>query len=231
MKVITLLTVVATLMFASCNNQESEMKEVKITTELDSLSYALGVDMAENFKNAKLENINIDIYSQAMKDVLVDSTAKIDKESASKIINAYLQKKQEEEGKKLSEEGIKFLDANGKKEGIITTASGLQYELLKEGTGVKPTAEDVVKVNYVGTFIDGTEFDSSIKRGQPAEFPLNRVIPGWTEGIQLMSIGSKYRFYIPYNLGYGERGNQGIPPYSTLIFEVELLEINPIPAK
>jgi len=125
------------------------------------------------------------------------------------------------------EKGEAFLAENAKKEGVKTTASGLQYKVLKEGTGKSPQATDTVSVHYRGTLLDGTEFDSSIKRGQPAEFPLNRVIPGWTEGVQLMKVGAKYQFTIPSKLAYGERGTPGgpIPPNSTLIFEVELLAI------
>mgnify|MGYP000349334551 CR=1 FL=1 len=124
------------------------------------------------------------------------------------------------------EQGKQFLEENAKKEGVVTTASGLQYKVIREGDGAKPTASDEVEVHYRGTLIDGTEFDSSYKRGQPLTFPLSRVIAGWTEGVQLMPIGSKYEFYIPYNLAYGEKGAGGlIPPYAALIFEVELLRI------
>ncbi len=124
------------------------------------------------------------------------------------------------------EQGKQFLEENAKKEGVVTTASGLQYKVIREGDGPKPTAADEVEVHYRGTLIDGTEFDSSYKRGQPLTFPLSRVIAGWTEGVQRMPIGSKYEFYIPYNLAYGEKGAGGlIPPFAALIFEVELLRI------
>jgi len=124
------------------------------------------------------------------------------------------------------EQGKQFLEENAKKEGVVTTASGLQYKVIREGDGAKPTASDEVEVHYRGTLIDGTEFDSSYKRGQPLTFPLSRVIAGWTEGVQRMPIGSKYEFYIPYNLAYGEKGAGGlIPPFAALIFEVELLRI------
>jgi FKBP-type peptidyl-prolyl cis-trans isomerase len=128
---------------------------------------------------------------------------------------------------KSKKEGEDFLAANKSKEGVKTTASGLQYKVLKEGKGPKPKSTDTVKVHYRGTLLDGTEFDSSYKRGEPVEFPLDQVIKGWTEGLQLMPAGSKYQFWIPANLAYGEPGNRGIPPNSTLIFEVELLEIVP----
>ena len=126
----------------------------------------------------------------------------------------------------MKEAGQQFLEANAKKPGVVTTASGLQYKVLVEGTGQKPTARDTVEVHYRGTFIDGKEFDSSYKRGESISFPLNRVIPGWTEGVQLMPIGAKFEFYIPYHLAYGEHGAPPtIPPYSALVFEVELLGI------
>ena len=135
-------------------------------------------------------------------------------------------KEQEAEGEKNKAGNVKFLEENKSKEGVKVTASGLQYIVLKEGTGAKPTAESQVKVHYHGTLIDGTVFDSSVDRGEPAEFGVNQVIPGWTEGLQLMSVGSKYKFFIPQELGYGARqAGEKIKPYSTLIFEVELLEV------
>jgi len=140
-------------------------------------------------------------------------------------LNQLAKAKQETDNTKHQQEGAGFLEENGQREGVITTDSGLQYEVLESAEGAKPKADDVVKVHYKGTLIDGTQFDSSYDRGQPAVFPLNRVIPGWTEGVQLMPVGSKYKFYIPYELAYGEQGAGNIPPYSTLIFEVELLDI------
>jgi len=231
MRVLSLFTVVLALAFASCNNMETKKEEaVKLTSEIDSMSYAYGVYMASNVDNPDFKEINKEILLKGMKSALLDSnSALFNKEEAYKILDTYFKRKQEIKSKELSEEGIKWLQENGKKEGITTTASGLEYEVLSEGTGAKPTATDKVKVHYTGTLIDGTVFDSSVQRGEPLVFPLNGVIPGWTEGIQLMSVGSKYKFYIPYNLAYGERGEPraGIKPYTTLIFEVELIEINP----
>ena len=141
-------------------------------------------------------------------------------------LQAAQQAKTAEQATKNKAEGDKFLAANKTKPGVKTTASGLQYSVVKEGTGKKPTAESTVKVHYTGTLLDGTKFDSSVDRGEPAQFPLNGVIAGWTEGLQLMSVGSKYKFFIPYDLAYGERGaGADIKPYSALVFEVELLEI------
>ncbi|MFZ0471532.1 MAG: FKBP-type peptidyl-prolyl cis-trans isomerase, partial [Bacteroidales bacterium] len=149
--------------------------------------------------------------------------------AAQGYITTFIQKRQAEKMKaqfgKNIDEGEKFLAENKKREGMLETASGLQYEVITMGTGPKPAAEEVVKVHYTGTLADGTKFDSSVDRGEPAVFGVNQVIKGWQEGIQLMPVGSKFKFYIPYELGYGEQGTGPIPPYSTLIFEVELLEI------
>lgn len=227
MRVLSLFTVVFALAFASCN-QGSET--AKLNNEIDSMSYAYGVYMASNVENPDFKEVEKDVLLQGMKAALLDSnTALFNKEEAYKILDVYFKKKQEAKSKELSEEGIKWLQENGKKEGVTTTASGLEYEVLLEGTGAKPTAADRVRVHYTGTLLDGKVFDSSVQRGEPIVFPLSGVIKGWTEGIQLMSVGSKYKFYIPYNLAYGERGEPraGIKPYATLIFEVELLEINP----
>jgi len=234
MRVLSLFTIVLALAFASCNNMDTkkENETVKLNNEIDSMSYAYGVYMAGNVDNPDFKEINKEVLLKGMDAALLDTNgALFNKEEAYKILDAYFKKKQEVKSKELSEEGIKWLEENGKREGVKTTASGLQYEVISEGTGAKPTANDKVKVHYTGTFIDGKVFDSSVQRGEPIVFPLNGVIRGWTEGIQLMSVGSKYKFFIPYNLAYGERGSQAIPPYATLIFEVELLDINPVESK
>lgn len=148
-------------------------------------------------------------------------------EEAQKIINDYLQELEKKATEAAQAEGKKFLEENGKKENVKTTASGLQYVVEKEGTGISPTAEDEVTVHYTGKLLNGTVFDSSVNRGEPATFPLNRVIPGWTEGVQLMKEGAKYRFFIPSDLAYGPNGvPNAIPPHSTLIFDVELIKVN-----
>ncbi|MBO4453702.1 MAG: FKBP-type peptidyl-prolyl cis-trans isomerase [Paludibacteraceae bacterium] len=166
---------------------------------------------------------NYDLIKQGFINGLYNDTTDFDRQSAGKYVDEVISRIKFGEA---IEAGEKFLQENALRDEVKTTESGLQYEVLKEGKGKKPTAEQTVKVHYEGTLIDGTVFDSSYQRGEPIEFPLNGVIKGWTEGLQLMPVGSKYKLYIPYQLGYGERGaGQQIPPYSTLIFTVELLEI------
>ncbi len=211
-----------------------------LDTDKAKTSYSLGFNMAQSLKFFK-DMLDKDILVAGIKDGLKgDSKAsKLPEEEMRKLIMAFqqkaqsiMQKKKQVDGETNKKEGEAFLKANGVKKGVKTTKSGLQYTVVKEGKGVNPKATDVVKVHYKGTLINGTEFDSSYKRGQPTEFPLNRVVPGWTEGIQLMKAGAKYKFFIPSKLGYGPRGaGQQIGPNSTLIFEVELLEIKPPQAK
>lgn len=195
----------------------------KLKTKIDSVSYAAGISFAENLKNQGILTLDIDLLAQAMKEVLSSKKGNvlIQPDSANVIFNQYLRYM-------LSKEGKEWLAANAKKSGVITLESGLQYEILKKGNGgTKPTVSDKVKSHYHGTLIDGTVFDSSIERGEPITFGLDQVIVGWVEGIQLMSIGDKFKFFIPYELGYGEGGvGNIIAPFSTLIFEVELLGIN-----
>lgn len=192
----------------------------------DSVSYAMGMQVASFYKQRGLKNINTALISKAMNDVLTGKALLMDGYAADMCMNKAVTQAQESQTKPAIEAGRKYLVDNSKKPGIKTTASGLQYEVLTEGTGPKPTAADNVVCNYKGTLINGTEFDNSFKRGQPATFPLSGVIRGWTEALQLMPVGSKYRLFIPYELGYGLQGNPpSIPGGSTLIFEVELLEI------
>jgi len=195
----------------------------KLKTKIDSVSYAAGISFAENLKTQGILDLDIDILAQAMKEVLSSKKGKIliQPDSANVIFNQYLRYM-------LSKEGKEWLAANAKKPGVITLESGLQYEVIKKGSGgPKPTVSDKVKSHYHGTLIDSTIFDSSIDRGEPITFGLDQVIVGWVEGIQLMSVGDKYKFFIPYELGYGEGGvGNIIAPFSTLIFEVELLGIN-----
>ena len=203
-------------------------KEVKLENELDSVSYSLGVNIGENIKN-QFEDISLDNFKAGMKEVLDnEKDPKISGEQATAIIQGYFTKKQGQESESMIEEGRKFLETNASKEGVIVLESGLQYEVLAEGDGINmPKLEDNVTTHYHGTLMDGTVFDSSVDRGEPASFPVNGVIKGWTEALQLMSVGSKWKLYVPYDLAYGERGaGPQIGPYSTLVFEVELISIN-----
>ena len=193
---------------------------------MDKISYALGLGIGHQLKNMGIENFSVEDFAQSIKDVMEDKTTAMTSQEAQALLNTYFQEKQKAESQKAISEGKAFLEENAKKEGVVTTKSGLQYEILTEGTGKQPKATDTVRCHYEGSLINGSVFDSSYKRGEPAEFGLSQVIPGWTEGVQLMKEGAKYRFYIPYLLGYGENGaGSSIPPYSTLIFDVELIKV------
>jgi len=199
--------------------------KIELKTLEDSAAYAIGMQFGQALVQGNLTNINLELVKQGLTDEIEGKSA-LDHSQYENALEAFFTKKQKEENKEKIEEGEKFLAQNAKRKEVKTTASGLQYEVITEGTGDRPAATNTVKVHYKGTTIAGKVFDSSYDRGTPAEFPLNRVIAGWTEGLQLMSVGSKYKFYIPYNLAYGERGaGQDIKPFETLIFEVELLEI------
>jgi len=199
---------------------------------MDKESYALGLNIGSQFVSMGADNLNIDDFAQAIKDVLAGKPQMTSSEGQQLVQNFFKEQeakqraKAAEMGKAAKAEGEKFLAENGKKDGVITTKSGLQYKVLTEGTGKSPKATDSVKCHYEGFLIDGSVFDSSVQRGEPATFPLGGVIAGWTEGLQLMKEGGKTRFFIPYNLAYGEAGAAGsIPPYAALIFDVELIEV------
>ena len=200
---------------------------------MDKLSYALGIGIGSQLAGMGAKELNIDDFAQAIKDVISGSQLKVDNVEAQTLVQNFFQEQEAkqqaaaaEAGKAAKAEGEAFLAENGKKEGIVTLPSGLQYQVLKEGNGKKPSATDQVVCHYEGTLIDGTVFDSSYQRNQPATFGLNQVIPGWTEGVQLMQEGAKYRFFIPYKLAYGERGaGAQIPPFAILVFDVELIEV------
>lgn len=193
---------------------------------MEKLSYALGMVIGHNLKGMGVKNLSQDDFAKAMNDVLTNQTTSLTDQEAQKLVGDFLQKQQEEATREIREEGERFLAENAKKEGVIVLPSGLQYTVLTEGTGAQPKATDRVKCHYEGTLTNGQVFDSSYRRGEPAVFPLNGVIAGWTEGVQLMKEGAKYRFFIPYNLAYGERGaGQAIPPYAALVFDVELISI------
>lgn len=200
---------------------------------MDNVSYALGLTIGQQLLGMGGKELNIDDFAAAIKDVLAGRDPLVKPAEAQRLVQAFFaeqEAKQQtamaEKGKAARVEGEAFLAENAKKEGIVTLPSGLQYEVITSGTGRKPKATDKVKCHYEGTLIDGTVFDSSYRRGEPAVFPLNGVIKGWTEGLQLMSEGAKYRFYIPFALAYGANGaGASIPPYAALIFDVELLEV------
>ena len=195
--------------------------------KVDTLSYSIGVVLAQQLKQKGIDIANMADFQKAVSDVLKNNPLSIEAQKATDIFNLHARAQSEKVNQIRKDEGAKFLAENGKRKGVVTTDSGLQYEVMKEGTGASPKATDKVTVHYHGTLTDGTVFDSSVQRGQTIDFPLNQVIPGWTEGLQYMKEGGKTRFYIPYNLAYGERGAGGIiKPFSTLIFEVELFKVN-----
>ncbi|MCK4764547.1 MAG: FKBP-type peptidyl-prolyl cis-trans isomerase [Candidatus Aminicenantes bacterium] len=216
------------------NCSKSQDKKSAFETEKQKAGYAVGYDLASSSGIKEIEKeIDVDTLVQGFTDALKGREGKINKEDRQKFMEEFrkemsdkinAERKEQDDKNKL--EGENFLKENAQKEGIKTTASGLQYEVLKEGTGAAPKATDNVTVHYKGTLLNGNEFDSSFKRGEPAGFPLNKVIKGWGEGLQLMKVGAKYRFFIPSQLAYGEAGVSSIPPNSVLIFEIELLAIN-----
>ena len=219
-----IIAISALLFITACKGEAT--KEVVLANEIDSVSYSLGVNIGENIKT-QFEDIKIDNFLSGMQEVIDGVEPKINNDQALMVIQNYFTKKQSAKSEEKIEEGRKFLEENSKKEGVITLASGLKYEVIIDGSGDKPNLEDNVTTHYHGTLLDGTVFDSSVDRGEPASFPVGGVIKGWTEALQLMTVGSKWKLYVPYDLAYGERGaGPQIGPYSTLIFEVELLNIN-----
>ena len=224
--VLVAAAVVSGMFFTSCGPKTN----VSLKSDVDSVSYAIGVSTGlgykENLKTLPGAEANVDALIAGFVQAIKGDSTKMNMEEAREYMQKYFVEASAKEANKTKEEGEKFLADNKTKSGVITTESGLQYQVITEGTGAKPTAEDHVKVHYTGTLLDGTKFDSSIDRGEPAEFPVSQVIKGWTEGLQLMPVGTKYIFWIPSDLAYGDRGaGQMIKPNSTLKFEVELLEI------
>ena len=200
---------------------------------MDKLSYALGIGIGSQLAGMGAKGLDIDDFAQAVKDVISGTPLKVNNAEAQSLVQAFFKEQEDkqraaaaEAGKVAKAAGESFLADNAKKEGVVVLPSGLQYQVLKEGNGKKPSSTDQVKCHYEGTLIDGTIFDSSYQRNEPATFGLNQVIAGWTEGVQLMSEGAKYRFFIPYNLAHGERGaGAQIPPFAALVFDVELLKV------
>jgi FKBP-type peptidyl-prolyl cis-trans isomerase FklB len=215
----------AMLMF-SC--KETKIQNVKMENSADSLSYAIGVNIGQSFKQQEITEVNTELMATVIKAILNGDTVglKMNDSSSMAFLNTYMRKKQEMEMEKDKEEGKKWLEENAKKPGIVITPSGLQYSIIKSGNGISPVDGDTVTIHYVGKFIDGEEFDNSIKSGQPVTYPVNDFIKGWTEGLKMMKEGDKWNLYVPSELGYGPGGFQGfIPPNATLIFEVELLKV------
>jgi FKBP-type peptidyl-prolyl cis-trans isomerase FklB len=205
----------------------AEEKPPQLKDLKDKASYALGLNFGFNFKRQNVD-LNTDAFAAGFKDAMAGRKPLMSEQEVRETMTAFekdMQQKQAETAQKNAAEADKFLAANKSKEGVKTTESGLQYKVLKEGSGAQPKSSDTVTVNYRGTLVDGTEFDSSYKRGQPATFPVGGVIKGWTEALQLMKVGSKFQLSIPANLAYGEQGRPGIPPNSLLIFEVELMDV------
>lgn len=193
---------------------------------MEKISYALGLGIGQQLKSMNIENFDIKDFSRSIEDVMAGRDTDMTAREAQVMLSEYFQKKEKQQAEENIAKGKAYLEENGKRESVITTKSGLQYEVLTEGTGKSPKATDKVRCHYEGRLTDGSVFDSSYQRGEPADFGLNQVIAGWTEGVQLMKEGAKYRFHIPYLLGYGERGaGASIPPYATLVFDVELIKV------
>ena len=194
---------------------------------MEKLSYALGLLIGHNLKGMNIDGLVTAEFTRAVEQVLKGEKAEMTEVQAQGMVQEYMKEQQELAGREAREAGEKFLAENAKREGVTTTASGLQYKVLTDAIGQKPVATDSVRCHYEGRLIDGTVFDSSYQRGEPTSFPLQGVIKGWTEGLQLMNLGSKFRFFMPYELAYGAQGAGGaIPPYAALVFDVELLGIN-----
>ncbi len=211
---------------SSCQNLTQQKFNFDEANELEKVSYSIGINVATSIKSEGLDSINSFYISKGFQDVFESKDLAINIEESNKIIGEYFNKKQDAKNQRLAVDSKIFLEQNKQKDGVMTTESGLQYLILSEGRGNNPTLNDNVTVHYHGTLIDGTIFDSSVDRKQPATFPLNGVIPGWQEALQMMSVGSKWKIFIPSELAYGESGAGAIGPNSTLIFEVELLSIN-----
>lgn len=223
------------LTFSACSKKVVQTGSAGQMSRLDSVSYAFGVLNGESFSKVldKVpgDTLNRSRILEGFASMLGQGATKINSADARRLFDGYVREMQEREDKVRQAQNDSILTVNKNRPGVVVTPSGLQYRVLKAGTGAQPKPEDTVTVHYVGKLIDGTQFDSSYERNEPASFPLSRVIAGWTEGVALMQVGAKYEFYIPHTLGYGERGaGSAIPPYATLIFEVELLDVQPATA-
>lgn len=224
-----LLIFMGAIILSSC--EKGINPNVELQSDLDTISYVIGADIGNSLKNVNIEEINYDAFLNGLTDFFEEKDLKIEKEKLRPYINKYIMELKKKKGEENLAKGKAFLEKNGKKDGVITTESGLQYEIIKEGTGKSPSATDIVRCQYHGTLIDGTVFDSSVERGDTSEYALNRVIPGWTEGLQLMKEGAKYKFYIPTELAYGTQVRPGgkLKANMALIFEIELIEVKEAP--
>lgn len=215
---------------AQLNKEITELKkpvEVNLSDSTEQVSYCFGVVLGQNFKDTGLDSLDMNVFLAAMQDVMLEKPLKVRPKEAEATMRQYMQGAMMKRSEIAKEQSRKFLESNKSKTGVKATASGLQYKIVSQGAGKSPTPADRVTVHYTGKLTDGTVFDSSVQRGQPATFRVNQVIPGWTEALQMMKEGDKWELYIPYSMGYGERGSPPqIPPFSTLIFEVELMKVN-----
>ncbi len=230
MKLKNLMLITGLFIFSlvSCDGQKTKgKKEITLNTEIDTVSYSLGVSVAQNLKGQGLESVNTEVISKAIEDVYNEKDLLIELEKANQILQNYFQNLIKKKAEENLIAGQKFLEENSKKEGVVTLPSGLQYIVLKEGDGPQPKLDDKVTTHYHGTLIDGTVFDSSVERGQPETFLVSRVVKGWTDALQLMKVGAKWKLFIPSDLAYGENPRPGGPiePNSALIFEIELISI------
>jgi FKBP-type peptidyl-prolyl cis-trans isomerase FklB len=224
-KIFALAICFSTVTLLSCEGQKGK-SSVSLKTSADSVSYSIGASIGSNMKKDGLDSLNLDIMKEAIRSAIKGDSLLIDAMTSQSVIQNYLSEKQKQKGDANVAVGKKFLEENKSKPGVKVLPDGLQYMVIKEGTGAMPTANDTVSVHYHGTLIDGTVFDSSVERGEPAEFPVGAVIKGWTEALQMMKVGSKYKLFIPPDLAYGDRAaGPKIGANSTLIFEVELLSI------
>jgi FKBP-type peptidyl-prolyl cis-trans isomerase len=220
-------------LIAEVNSMKAQIEELKKPVEVDlgaidrKASYGLGILVATNIKNQGADSINLDALVAGMKDILLNKTPKMEQQECMMVVQQYMKEVSERKNQRIKTESQVFLETNKTKPGVIVTPSGLQYRIISSGAGKAPGPNDNVTVHYTGKIVDGTVFDSSVERGTPATFVVNAVIPGWTEALQLMHEGDKWELFIPNALGYGERGaGAKIPPFSTLIFEVELIKVN-----
>ena len=226
-KVIILTMLLIGGLGVSAQQNNINKTEMKLETKLDSVSYWIGVNIAENLKGQGLGDVNVEAMAKGLQDILNGAELVISKEEVGPLLNEYMGQMQAKKAKEAAKEGEEFLAINATKKGVVTLESGMQYEVLTSGSGATPGLNDKVTTHYTGTLIDGTVFDSSVERGQPASFPVSGVIKGWTEALQLMKEGDKWKLYIPYDLAYGDRGaGADIGPYSTLIFEIELISVD-----